>query len=157
MMLSVMGCLYTQPAPLAKRARAFLTIRSKSCLRSHILETQYEPSAGADGKDIVMTFMIGPGGLTPSPYRLLMQMTRIAVESQMIIGLRMAGMLGFMAQSPGEPFRMVAEKQAAASESLFAIAHATSRGESAERVLSAALRPYGKRTRANSRRLVTRR
>lgn len=89
-----------------------------------------------------------------APYRIWMQMARIAVDSQMIIGMRVAGMMGVIAQSPGEPFRMVAEKQAAASESLFAIAQATSRGHSADRVMSAALRPYGKRTRANSRRLI---
>ncbi|MBU3030420.1 antibiotic ABC transporter [Paracoccus sp. XHP0099] len=91
-----------------------------------------------------------------APYRIWMQMTRIAVDSQVIIGLRMAGMMGMMAQSPGEPFRMVAEKQAAASESLFAVAQATSRGVPADRVVSAALRPYSKRTRANSRRLTRR-
>ena len=62
-------------------------------------------------------------------------------------------MMGMMAQAPGEPFRMVAEKQAAATESLFAMAQAAGRGASAERVMAAALRPYGKRTRANSRRL----
>lgn len=95
--------------------------------------------------------MMPPAG---SPIRLMMQMTRIAVDSQLIIGLRLAGMMGFMAQSPGEPFRMVAEKQAAASESIFAMAQAASRGASADRVMSAALRPYGKRTRANSRRLT---
>lgn len=91
------------------------------------------------------------------PYRVWAQMARIAVDSQMVIGLRVAGMMGFRAQSPGEPFRMVAEKQAAASESLFAVARATSRGASADRVMSAALRPFGKRTRANSRRLTKRR
>jgi hypothetical protein len=86
-------------------------------------------------------------------FALFNQMTRIAVESQFVIGHRMLGMMGMVSQSPGEPFRMVAEKQAAATESLFAMTHAASRGASAERVMSAALRPYGKRTRANSRRL----
>lgn len=90
-----------------------------------------------------------------APYRLWAQMTRIAMDSQMVIGLRMAGMMGLTSQSPGEPFRMVAEKQAAASESMFAMAQAASRGASADRVMSAALRPYGKRTRANSRRLTS--
>ncbi|WP_235755756.1 hypothetical protein [Paracoccus salsus] len=66
----------------------------------------------------------------------------------------MAGMMGMAVQSPGEPFRMFAEKQAAASESLFAVMQATGRGVAADRVVSAALRPYGKRTRANSRRLL---
>ncbi|MTD98699.1 antibiotic ABC transporter [Paracoccus sp. YIM 132242] len=88
-----------------------------------------------------------------NPVRLWTQFARIAIESQMVIGLRTAGMMGIMAQAPGEPFVMVAEKQAAATESLFAMARAASRGHSAERVMAAALRPYGKRTRANSRRL----
>ena len=85
--------------------------------------------------------------------RLWTQVARMAIESQMVIGLRMAGMMGFIAQSPGEPFRMVAEKQAAASESLFAMARVAGRGANPERIMSAALRPYGKRTRANTRRL----
>ncbi|MDO5646410.1 antibiotic ABC transporter [Paracoccus sp. (in: a-proteobacteria)] len=85
--------------------------------------------------------------------RLMMQMTRLMFESQMVIGLRMLGMMGVTSQHPGEPFRMVAEKQAAMAESMFAASNAMSRGKSPERVMSAALRPYGKRTRANSRRL----
>ena len=92
---------------------------------------------------------------TPAPqFALWNQMARIAIESQIVIGMRVLGMMGMMNQSPGEPFRMVAEKQAAATESLFAMTRAASRGASAERVMSAALRPYGKRTRANTRRLT---
>lgn len=94
-----------------------------------------------------------PLNLPVEQSRLVMQFAQMAIEAQMVIGLRMAGMMGFMAQAPGEPFRMVAEKQAAASESLFAMASAAGKGASAERVMAAALRPYGKRTRANSRRL----
>ncbi|WCR15282.1 antibiotic ABC transporter [Paracoccus seriniphilus] len=88
------------------------------------------------------------------PARVWAQMARIAVDSQMVITMRMAGMIGLTPQSPGEPFRMVAEKHAAASESLFAMTEAASRGASLERVMTAALRPYSKRTRANSRRLT---
>lgn len=97
--------------------------------------------------------------MTPLAYmpsqsvKLWTQVARLAIESQMVIGLRTAGLMGLIAQSPGEPFRMVAEKQAAASESLFAMARVAGRGASAERIMSAALRPYGKRTRANTRRL----
>ncbi|MBK4215287.1 antibiotic ABC transporter [Paracoccus caeni] len=97
-----------------------------------------------------MTFLASPA----NPLRLWSQVARIAIESQMVIGIRMAGMMGVVAQSPGEPFRMIGEKQAAASESLFAFAQAAGRGASPDRVISAALRPYGKRTRANSRRLT---
>lgn len=82
------------------------------------------------------------------------QAARVAMESQMIIGIRVAGMMGVIPQSPGEPFRMVAEKQAAASESMFAMAQAFSKGAGVERAMSAGLRPYSKRTRANSKRLT---
>ncbi|WP_022708175.1 hypothetical protein [Paracoccus zeaxanthinifaciens] len=86
--------------------------------------------------------------------RLAHQFTRIAIESQVVIGMRMAGMMGVIAQAPGEPFRMVAEKQAAAQESLFAMAKAGLGGASPESMMAAGLRPYGRRTRANSRRLT---
>lgn len=85
--------------------------------------------------------------------RLLSQFARMAIEAQMVIGFRMAGMLGLITQAPGEPLRMVTEKHAAVSESVLAMARAGLRGHSTERMLSAGLRPYGKRTRANSRRL----
>ncbi|WP_410216875.1 antibiotic ABC transporter [Paracoccus sp. (in: a-proteobacteria)] len=90
----------------------------------------------------------------PAPQmRLVSQFSRMAIEAQMVIGLRMAGMMGLMAQAPGEPFLMVAEKQAAASEAMFAMAKAGMKGASPERMMAVGLRPYGKRTRANSRRL----
>lgn len=89
------------------------------------------------------------------PYRLWQQMAMLGVESQVVIGMRVAGMLGMVAQAPGEPYRMVAEKQAAASESLFAMAQAASSGASPDRVMSAALKPYSKRAHANSSRLTS--
>jgi hypothetical protein len=94
-------------------------------------------------------------GWMPVSMQLWRQTARICIESQVVIAMRMAGMMGLMAQAPGEPFRMVAEKQAAASEAAFAMAKAAGRGASANRVLSAGLRPYGKRTKANSRRLTS--
>lgn len=93
--------------------------------------------------------------LPAAQVRLASQFARMAIEANMVIGMRMAGMMGLMVQSPGEPFRMIAEKQAALSESMMAMASAGMRGHSAERMLSAGLRPYGRRTRANSRRLST--
>ncbi|RJE80035.1 antibiotic ABC transporter [Paracoccus sp. JM45] len=93
--------------------------------------------------------------LPAAQMRLVSQFSRMAIESQMVIGMRMAGMMGLMPHDPGENYRMIAEKQAAASESMFAMAKAGMAGASPERVMSAALRPYGKRTRANSRRLTS--
>lgn len=90
-----------------------------------------------------------------SPFSLWAQVARMSAESQLVISLRVAGMLGLVSVSPGEPFRMIAEKQAAASESLYAMAEAASRGERADHVMSAMLRPYSERTNANSRRLTS--
>lgn len=97
---------------------------------------------------------MNPMILPAAQIRLVTQFSRIAIEAQTVIGLRMAGMMGLMAQAPGEPFRMIAEKQAAASEAIYAMASAGMRGHSTERMLSAGMRPYGRRTRANSRRLT---
>jgi hypothetical protein len=98
--------------------------------------------------------MMMPMLLPAAQMRLIDQFSRIAIESQMVIGMRMAGMMGLIPQDADENYRMIAEKQAAASESMFAMAKAGMAGASAERVMSMGLRPYGKRTRANSRRLT---
>ena len=87
------------------------------------------------------------------PMTLWAQMARVSFESQLVIGIRMAGMMGLMAQRPDEPLRMITEKHEAAMESVHAVLHATLRGDSAEKMMSAALLPYARRTRANSRRL----
>ncbi len=94
-----------------------------------------------------------PVVLPAAQMRLVTQFTRLAVDAQMVVGLRVAGMMGMIAQSPGEPIRMISEKHEALSESVMAMASAGWRGHSPERLLSAGMRPYGKRTRANSRRL----
>lgn len=78
----------------------------------------------------------------------------LALEAQTVIALRTAGMMGMVVQDPGEPFLMLAEKQAALAESLYAVAQAAGEGASTDRVIAAGLRPFGKRVRANSRRLT---
>ena len=85
--------------------------------------------------------------------RLWAQVAQIAIESQMVIGLRLAGMMGILPQNSNESQRMVLEKADAASEAMHAALRAASRGERADRVMAAALRPYRRRTRANMRRL----
>ncbi|ABL72530.1 MULTISPECIES: hypothetical protein [Paracoccus] len=88
-----------------------------------------------------------------APLMLWQQMARMAWESQMVIALRTAGMMGLLRQDAAEPQRMVIEKADAASEALHAALRAAGRGERADRVMAAALRPYRRRTRANVRRL----
>lgn len=91
------------------------------------------------------------------PLALWAQMARIGFESQLVIGMRMAGMMGFVSQSPNETIRMVTEKYDAAHESFHASLRSATRGDSVDKVMSAALRPYSRRTGANSRRLARRR
>lgn len=88
-----------------------------------------------------------------NPLLLWQQMMRIAMESHMVIAMRMAGMMGFARQDSQEPVRMVAEKADAASEAMLAALRAAGRGERADHIMSAALRPYRRRTKANVRRL----
>ena len=71
----------------------------------------------------------------------------------MVIALRTAGLMGVLDQDVAEPQRMVMEKADAATEALHAALRAAGRGERADRVMAAALRPYRRRTRANMRRL----
>ncbi|AUH35400.1 antibiotic ABC transporter [Paracoccus tegillarcae] len=91
------------------------------------------------------------------PLSLWAQMVRLGFESQVVIGMRMAGMMGLAAHAPNENMRMITEKMDAAQESLQASVRSVTRGDSVDKVMSAALSPYSKRTGANSRRLSKRR
>lgn len=92
--------------------------------------------------------------LSQSPMVLWAEMARIGLESQMVIGLRVAGMMGLLPHSPAESRRMVREKHDAATESLGAALRAASDGLRGDEVLAAALKPYRRRTRANAQRLT---
>ncbi|MDO5620178.1 MAG: antibiotic ABC transporter [Paracoccus sp. (in: a-proteobacteria)] len=94
-----------------------------------------------------------PFGLTNVPV-IWAEMARIGLESQMVIGLRVAGMMGFLPHSPAESRRMVREKHDAAGQSLTAVYRAATDGKSVDQIMSAALKPYRRRTRENARRLT---
>ena len=81
-------------------------------------------------------------------------LARISLESQMVIGLRTAGMIGLIDNPKGETTRMIVEKQQAAMSSLRGATRAAMQGKDPGRIISAALRPYGSRTHANARRLM---
>ena len=81
------------------------------------------------------------------------QMTRIGVESQLVISMRTAAMMGLLPQAKTENARMITEKQDAATQSVRQALRAAGNGAGAEKILSAALRPYGRRTSANAKRL----
>lgn len=90
-----------------------------------------------------------------APIVLWQQMTQMALEAQMVIAMRTAGMLGLVEQDTGEAGRMVGEKADAASEAIHAALRAAGRGQRADQIMAAALRPYRRRTKANVKRLST--
>lgn len=81
---------------------------------------------------------------------------RMGLEAQYVMTMRMAGMMGVVPHRRGENYRMVAEKGHAARESVGAALRSAATGARADEILAAALRPYGRRTRANARRLSRR-
>lgn len=74
-------------------------------------------------------------------------------EAQTVVALRMMGMAGFWTLADGETARMVTEKQQAFAQSAFDGAAAAMRGQAPEHVLDAFVRPLGRKTSANARRL----
>ncbi|GAB1363211.1 Antifreeze protein, type I [Rhodobacter sp.] len=78
------------------------------------------------------------------------------VEAQMVIGMRMLGMMGLWRVAPTENSRMLTEKLAAGSEATIAASKAVLAGKSPVAVAEAALKPVRRRTRANTGRLAWR-
>ena len=82
---------------------------------------------------------------------------QLALKTRTVIAPRTAGMMGIVVYDPGEPFLILAEKQADLAELLYAVAQAAGEGANTDRVIAAGLRPFGKPIRANSCRLIFRR
>jgi hypothetical protein len=85
--------------------------------------------------------------------RPMIEASRMMVEAQQVIALRMAGMAGVWSMGPAENQRMVEEKVAAMTESAMAAMAAGLSGKSPAAVAMAAIRPVRRRTRANASRL----
>ncbi len=84
------------------------------------------------------------------------QMTRLAVEAQMVIAFRMLGMAGVLPSAPSENRRMVAEKAKAFPRAGAAMAKAAAAGRPPEAVVSAGVKPLRQVTSSNVRRLSRR-
>ena len=82
-----------------------------------------------------------------------MEASKMMVEAQQVIALRMAGMAGVWSMGPAENRRMVEEKVAAMTEATQAVVAAGMAGKSAGAVALAAIRPLRRRTKANAARL----
>lgn len=81
------------------------------------------------------------------------EMTRVMMESQMVIAMRLWGMAGGWPMTSSEQTRMVTEKMAAAQASGIAVAKAVVAGAAPDKIAMAALKPVRRRTTANVKRL----
>lgn len=77
-------------------------------------------------------------------------------EAQVVIGMRSLGMMGLWPVADTEDARMVSEKLAAVTQSVKAAGAAAVAGKRPDEVAMAALKPLGRKTRANAKRLSKR-
>ncbi len=82
-----------------------------------------------------------------------LEASRILAESQMVIGMRLAGMAGLWPMARSETERMLAEKLSAGLAATQAALQTGMAGGSLSDVAMAAMRPVRAQTRANAMRL----
>ncbi len=87
-------------------------------------------------------------------WRASVEATRIAAESQLVIGLRLAGFAGLWPMGQAESARMLVEKVTASLQAGEAALRTGLAGGSLPQIALAAMHPVGRRTRANARRLT---
>ena len=87
-------------------------------------------------------------------WRASLEAGRIMAESQLVIGLRLAGLAGLWPMGQAETGRMLAEKIAAGQQAGAAALRAGLAGGSLPEIALAAMKPVGRRTRANALRLT---
>ncbi|MBP1807470.1 antifreeze protein [Rubellimicrobium aerolatum] len=75
-------------------------------------------------------------------------------EAQMVMTLRMMGMMGVLPAHKRENHTMMAEKAPAFAEAAMAAGAAMMTGKSPDEIAQAAIRPVARRTRANVKRLT---
>ena len=96
------------------------------------------------------------GSYAPS-MKLWGDLMRMGIEAQYVMTVRTAGMMGLLPHGKNENTLMISEKTDACRESLGAAFRSAARGGRADQILAAALKPYGRRTRANAKRLAVKR
>lgn len=93
----------------------------------------------------------------PSPFDYMgpaILMGQMMAEAQVVIGLRVLGMMGAIPAARGEKRRMVTEKAAALKEAGRGVTRAMLSGAPGHDIAVAAMKPLRRRTRANVRRLT---
>lgn len=84
------------------------------------------------------------------------EMTQMMAEANAVIAMRTLGMAGLWSVTPSEDKRMVSEKVEAMSRSVNDATKSMMKGESADQITAAALKPLRQKTRANAKRLTKR-
>ena len=93
--------------------------------------------------------------LTPFDFlRPALEASQIMADSQLVIGLRLAGMAGFWPMGQAETERMVSEKLAAGIDAAGAALKSGMAGDALPDIAMAALKPYRHKTKSNARRLL---
>ena len=82
-----------------------------------------------------------------------LEASHIMAESQMVIGMRLAGMAGLWPMAKSETERMLAEKLAAGMDSAHAALRSGMAGGNISEMAMAAMKPVRAKTRANAKRL----
>ena len=86
-------------------------------------------------------------------WNLGMRSAQVLAEAQIVVAFRMLGMVGGWRVSPSENSRMIIEKVPAILSAYGAATTAALKGERPDQVAQAALRPIGRKTRSNAKRL----
>jgi hypothetical protein len=96
------------------------------------------------------------GNMPMAYWRLGQRTARMMAEAQTVVTLRILGLAGFWPVPQSEHYRMVFEKAPAFMRAGSNATVAALRGERADRIAAAALRPVSARTHANAQRLLAR-
>jgi len=85
-----------------------------------------------------------------------MEMGHMMAEANAVIAMRSLGMMGLWSVTPSEDKRMVSEKIEAVTRSVNDATKSMLKGDSADQITAAALKPLRQKTRANAKRLTKR-
>ncbi|MDF3384381.1 MULTISPECIES: antifreeze protein [Sulfitobacter] len=87
-------------------------------------------------------------------FALQSQIAALAVETQIVMSLRLLGMAGALPARPGESNRMVAEKGPAMVKAFTAGTQAMMLGKRPDQIMDASLAPLARKVRQNRKRLM---
>ncbi|MEP3688906.1 MAG: antifreeze protein [Sulfitobacter dubius] len=82
------------------------------------------------------------------------QLASLAIETQIVMSLRILAMAGALPARPGENNRMVAEKGPAMVKAFSAGTQAAMLGKSPDQIMNASLAPLARKVRQNRKRLM---